>query len=170
MLQWAVFDWSAVDAFSDWNQAHPNSRWSYVKYAVALSLNNECDAALASVDKLEASLNSEPSMLMESWIAWGHKVCGRDDLYQQSKSRIQAGWDEDPDGLDPGYVYLLALEGDTQNLVRLLNRYADTRSPFTAYISIFAIDYLGWDVSDEMPSNAEFRTLRQQLNFPVIDI
>ena len=161
---------AAADAFGEWNQTHPDSRWSYVKYAVALALNKQCDDALASIDKLEALFNSEPSILMESWIAWGQMVCGREDLYRQTISTIRAAWDDNPDALDPGYAYLLALEGDTEGLVKFLTRIVDARSPFTAFISIFAIDYLGWAVSDEMPSNAEYRALRQKLNFPVIDL
>lgn len=161
---------AAVEAFGEWNQIHPNSRWSYVKYALALSLNGQCDEALASISKVEALLTGAPSPLMDSWIAWGHKVCGREDLYQRSINRIQAVWDEDRDRLSSGYAYLLALEGDTEGLVKFLTRIVEERSPFTAFISIFAIDYLGWGISDTMPTHPEFRALRQRLNFPVIDI
>jgi tetratricopeptide (TPR) repeat protein len=161
---------AAVEAFGEWNRIHPNSRWSYVKYALALSLNGQCDEALASLTKVEALLSGAPSALMDSWIAWSHKVCGREDLYQRSRKRIRAIWDADPDSLSPGYAYLLALEGDTEGLVKFLTRVVDEHSPFTAFISIFAVDYLGWAVSDKMPTHPEFRALRQRLNFPVIDI
>lgn len=161
---------AAADAFGEWNKVHPNSRWSYVKYALALALNGQCDEATASATKVETLLNGAPSTLMDSWIAWGHKVCGREDLYQRSRDRIQAAWNDDPDGLDPGYAYLLALEGDTEGLVSFLNRIVEARNPFTAFVSIFIIDYLGWSVSDTMPAHPEFRALRQSLNFPVIDI
>ena len=161
---------AAADAFGEWNQVHPNSRWSYVKYALALALNGQCDESLASTTKLEALLNGAPSTLMDSWIAWGHKVCSREDLYQRSRNRIQTAWNEDPDSLNPGYAYLLALEGDTDGLVNLLTRMTEARSPFTVFISIFTIDYLGWTVSDKMPTHPEYRALRQRLNFPIIDI
>ena len=161
---------AAAKAFGDWNRAHPNSRWSYAKYALSLALNGQCDEALAITNKLDALLNGAPSTLMDSWIAWGHKVCGREDLYKRSFDRIQAALTEEPAGLDPGYAYLLALEGDTDGLVKFLNRVVEARNPLTAFISIFAIDYLGLPVSEEMAENPEFRALRQRLNFPVIDI
>ena len=161
---------AAVDAFGEWNQIHPNSRWSYVKYAVALSLNGQCDEALASITRVETLLNGAPSALMDSWMAWGHKVCGREDLYQRARNRIRAILNEDPDALNPGYAYLFALEGDTAGLVELLTRIVEMHSPFTAFISIFAVDHMGWPISDTMPTDPEFRALRQRLNFPVIDI
>jgi hypothetical protein len=107
---------------------------------------------------------------MDSWMAWGHKVCGREDLYQRARNRIRAILNEDPDALNPGYAYLFALEGDTAGLVELLTRIVEMHSPFTAFISIFAVDHMGWPISDTMPTDPEFRALRQRLNFPVIDI
>jgi hypothetical protein len=107
---------------------------------------------------------------LNSWIAWGHKVCGREDLYQIYKDRIEAVRNEDPDALNAGYVYLLALEGDTEGLLDLLTRIVEARSPFTAFIGIFVVDNLGWAVSDTMPSHPGYRALRQRLNFPVIDL
>ena len=161
---------AAVEAFGEWNRVHPNSRWSYVKYGLALALNGQCDESLASINRLDNILDGAPSTLMESWIAWGHKVCGREDLYQISRDRIQAAWDEEPDALNPGYVYLLALEDDTEGLLEFLTRIVEARSPFTAFISIFAVDFLGWPVSDTMPTHPGYRALRQRLNFPVIDL
>jgi hypothetical protein len=161
---------AAAEAFGEWNRVHPNSRWSYVKYALALALNGQCEESLASLTRLETVSDSAPSTLLDSWIAWGHKVCGREDLYQVSRDRIQAAWNEEPDAFDPGYAYLLALEGDTEGLFELLTRVVEARSPFTAFISIFVVDYLGWAVSDTMPDHPGYRALRQRLNFPVIDL
>ncbi len=107
---------------------------------------------------------------MDSWIAWSHKVCGRDELYQPSIDRMEAVRSVDPATLDPGYAYLLALEGDEEGLLAMLNRIVEVRSPFTAFVSIFVIDYLGWGISDTMAENPEYRALRQRLNFPVIDL
>ena len=169
----AIFDQdfpAAAEALGEWNQVHPNSRWSYVKYALALALNGQCDESLTTTSKLDALLTRAPSTLMESWIAWGHKLCSREELYQRSRDRIQAAMSENPEALNPGYAYLLALEGDTEGLLDLLNRIVEARSPFTAFISIFAVDYLGWAVSDTMPTNPEYRALRERLSFPVIDI
>ena len=161
---------AAVEAFGEWNRVHSNSRWSYVKYALALALDGQCEESLASLTRLEAVSDGAPSTLIDSWIAWGHKVCGREDLYQIYKDRVEAARDEDPDALNPAFGYLLALEGDTEGLLELLTRMVDARSPFTAFISIFVVDYLGWAVSDTMPDHPGYRALRQRLNFPVIDL
>lgn len=161
---------AAVDAFGEWNRVHPNSRWSYVKYALALALNGQCEESLASITRFEAVSGGAPSTLINSWVAWGHKVCAREALYQIYKDRIEAARNDDPDALDPGYVYLLALEGDTEGLFELLTRIVEARSPFTAFISIFVVDNLGWAVSDTMPNHPGYRALRQRLNFPVIDL
>jgi TolB-like protein/Tfp pilus assembly protein PilF len=161
---------AAAEAMREWNQVHPNSRWSYVKYALALALNGQCDESAATIDKLDAVHTRAPSTLMESWIAWSHKVCGRENLYRRSLEQIQAAMNEAPDDIHPGFAYILALEGDEEGLIEFLNRIVDVRSPFTAFVSIFVIDYLGWSISDTMPTNSEYKALREKLNFPVIDI
>lgn len=161
---------AAVEAMSEWNQVHPNSRWSYVKYALALALNGQCDESAAKINQLDALLTRVPPTLMESWIAWSHKVCGREDLYQRSLNRIQTAMDEAPDEIDPGFAYIYALEGDEEGMLEFLNRIVDARSPFTAFVSIFVIDYLGWGFADTMPANPEYKALREKLNFPVIDL
>ncbi|MGI9200511.1 MAG: hypothetical protein ACR2QL_05605 [Woeseiaceae bacterium] len=161
---------AAAEAMGEWNQVHPNSRWSYVKYALALALNGQCDESAATIERLDALLTRAPSTLMGSWIAWSHKVCDRENLYQFFIERMQTAMKEAPDDLDPGYAYMYALEGDEEGLLEFLNRIVDARSPFTAFVSIFVIDYLGWAVSDTMPANPEYKALRERLKFPVIEI
>ena len=141
-----------------------------MKYGHAHALNGQSDESLPSINTQDNILVGARSTLMESWIAWCHMVCGREDLYHISRDRIQAEWDDEPDALYPGFVYLLALEGDTEGLLEFLTRIVEARSPFTAFISIFAVDFLGWPVSDTMPTHPGYRALRQSLNFPVIDL
>jgi TolB-like protein len=160
----------AVRAFGEWNNYHPGSRWSYIKHALALALNGQCDESLMQASIIEEMLNHEPSALMDSWIAWGHKVCARETEYQRSVDRIKARWRADPERLDPGIAYMLALEGDADGLVTFFTRVAEARSPFTAFMSLFVYDHLGFAVSDVMPTHARYRALRERLKFPVLDL
>ena len=157
---------SAVKAFGDWNQFHPNSRWSYVKHALALSLNGQCELAHQQITKVEELVNSRPSALMDSWIAWGYKVCNNEKGFAHSKARIESKLNENPDLIDAGFIYLHALEGDTDSLVDLLGRVVDSRHPMTPFVGIFQIDYLGWAVSDTMPTDQRYLALLEKLDFP----
>ena len=160
----------AVRAFGEWNDYHPGSRWSYIKHALALALDGQCEESFSQASTIEEMLDHAPSTLMDSWIAWGHKVCGREADYQRSIDRIRARWHADPELLDPGIAYMLALEGDADGLVTFLSEVADARSPLTVFISLFVYDHLGFDVSDLMPTHPGYRALRERLAFPVLDL
>ncbi len=160
----------AVRAFGEWNSYYPGSRWSYIKHALALALDGQCEKSFAQASKIEEMLNHEPSALMDSWIAWGHKVCGHEAEYQRSIDRIRAKWQADPELLDAGIAYMLALEGDADGLTAFLTRVAETHSPFTVFMGVFVYDHLGFGVSDVMPTHPGFRALRERLKFPVLDL
>jgi tetratricopeptide (TPR) repeat protein len=155
----------AVRAFGEWNRYHPNSRWSYIKYALALSMDGQCDAALDPAAQVQAMLGDSPPLLMDSWIAWGHKLCGRNDAYGQAAARLQQARAADPDNLNPGFAYFLALEGDADGLVEFLTQVADTRNSFTVFVNIFAIPELQLPVADELPSHAGYQALLERLGF-----
>ena len=165
----ALFDGdfaAAAAALGDWNRFHPNSRWSYIKHAVALALDDQCDAARVQALKVVDLLDGRPSPLMDSWIAWSHKVCGDDRHYQASIGRISASLADHPDAMDPGYAYLYALEGDVDLLLDFLYRIADTRHPLTFFIGVFQADHLGWAISDTMPGDPRYLALLERLNLP----
>lgn len=71
-----------------------------------------------------------------------------------------------PDGIDPGYAYMYALEGDVEALVDLLYRIADANHPLTFALSIFEIDYLGWPISGQMGDHERYQALLERLDFP----
>ena len=81
---------AAVQAFGEWNQFYRGNRWSYVKHAVALAMDGQCHLSLQQAQAGERLSERPPSALMESWIAWTHHACKREDLYQTSKARIEA--------------------------------------------------------------------------------
>ena len=157
---------AAAKAFGDWNRFHPDSRWSYVKHAVALSLDGQCDLATKQATKAEELLNGKPPALIDSWIAWGYKVCGNEEGYARSKGRIESKLRDNPDLIDPGFMYLHALEGDTDSLVDLIDRVIESRHPLTPFMGIFKIDYLGWAISDTMPTDPRYLALLEKLDLP----
>ncbi len=103
---------------------------------------------------------------MNSWLAWGYKVCGNEAEYNRLKTRIEEALGGDPYTTDPGLAYLLALDGDTDGLVDLLTRVVDRRSPFTVFVQIFSLDYLGWDVADSLPADPRYQALLERVGFP----
>jgi TolB-like protein len=137
---------TAVTALGDWNRFHPSSRWSYVKHAVALSLNNDCDLAMRQAATAVDLMNGEPSTLIGSWLAWVYKNCAEEELYAAAISRIQDMSAADPDSLDPGVMYLFALEGQDEALVDYVARVVTAHDPLTPFMQLFMIDYLGWQV------------------------
>lgn len=157
---------AAAKDFGEWNRFHPNSRWSYIKHALALSLDGQCDVALSQATKAENLLNGHPSPLMDSWLAWGYKVCGNSERYEQSVARIRAKLSEDPNLIDPGFAYMYAMEGDVDSLDDLLYRVVETKSSFTFFVQIFLLDYRGWDISGSMIKDPRYLALLDGLNFP----
>ncbi len=160
---------ASVKAFGDWNRFHPGSRWSYVKHAVALSLDGQCDAALEQGEKAEELMNNHPSTLPDSWLAWSYKVCGHDDKYAQSKARIEATHDANPEIIDGGLAYLYALEGDSESLVELVSRVVETKDPLTPFIGIFQADHVGWSVSAALSEDQRYQAILAELQFPGAD-
>lgn len=160
---------AAVKAMGEWNRFHPNSRWSWVKYALALAHDGRCDEAEEKALAAERMMNNAPTPLIDSWIAWGHRICGHDEHYARSKRRIEAHWAANPDVRDPGYAYLLALEGDVQGLVEFFERVVDARDPFTPFIGIFSMPHLKLGVAEAMQVNERYQALLDRLEFPPAD-
>ena len=160
---------AAVTAFGDWNRFHPNSRWSYVKYALALALDGECELSLKQATTVEKLLGEPPSSLMDAWLAWGYHVCGAEQRYLVAKARIEAKLLADPDGIDPGVAYLYAIDGNVDGLVALVDRVVTTKNSFTPFMRLFLIDYLGWGISARMPTDPRYLAILEKLNFPPRD-
>ena len=151
----------------DWNRFHPNSRWSWVKHALALAHNGQCEQAEKQALTAERMMNNEPPPLIDSWIAWGHRICGHDAHYARSKERILAHRSANPGTLHPGYAYLLALEGDGEGLADFLEAVVDAGQPFTPFVKVFSMQNLKLGIADEMKTNDRYQALLTRLDFPV---
>ena len=160
----------AVKAFGDWNRYHPESRWSYVKYSTTLALAGECEAAQEVADALVDMTGGKMSALMESWLAWGYKVCGLDERYAESKERIMASREHIPDTQNPGYAYLLAMEGEGEKIADMYERMVAERNPLIMFGQVFLIDYFGWDLGDQLVTDARYQALLDELDFPPNDL
>lgn len=160
---------AAADAFGEWNRFHPESQWSYVKHALALALSGRCDEARSQIDTVENLINGDPFVLLDSWIAWGLKVCGDADRYEVSKRRIEAAMARDPGHIDFGYIYLMGLEGDTEGIFAKLQQMVDANHPLLTYVQIFRIDQVGFEESEALQTDPRYLKLLRDMNFPPSD-
>jgi TolB-like protein/tetratricopeptide (TPR) repeat protein len=156
----------AATALEQWNRFYPGSHWSYVKVALALSLDGRCNEAAIPAATAERLAQGRGSPLYESWLAWGYLACGRDDLYAVSKSRLEAFRRANPDSIDPGIGFYFLLEGDVDGVVDLVRKTIETRSPITLFIQLFALDYLKWQVGDRLARDPRMLEMIRQLEFP----
>jgi TolB-like protein/Tfp pilus assembly protein PilF len=155
--------------FGDWNRFHTQSRWSYVKYALALALNGDCQAAEDKLAQLEALTGGKMSTLMSAWVAWSHKVCGESALYAESRARVLAGREKSPERFDPGYAYILALDNEAEKLTDLFAEIVASRHSFTLFCQIFLNETIRLPVTAELRRNQRYRDIVSGLEFPSPD-
>lgn len=157
---------AAAEAFGIWNRSFPDNRWSYVKHAVALALDGQCDASLKQALAAAKLGGPPPTLPMEMWLGWTHAICGRQDLYEKSKSIVLSTQAEDAFDQDVTYFYLHCIEGDCEALVKIIQRMVDTQSPLTQVVQLPVLDYMGWPVTTELKNNETYQELLKSLNFP----
>jgi TolB-like protein/tetratricopeptide (TPR) repeat protein len=157
---------AAAAAMGEWNRFHPESRWSYIKHALTLAFDGQCDASRDKAAQVEALTDGRFSPLANSWLAWGHWLCGRDELYQQKKAAIEAAAAADPDRIDAGMAYLYALEGDAENLAAMAEKVAANRHALTVFLQVFLLDDLRFPVTASLRQNERYHALMRSLGFP----
>lgn len=160
----------AAEAAGEWNRFHPNSRWSYVKHALMLSLDGQCELALNQGRKVEALVNGNPNTLMDSWMAWGYRNCSAESDYARSKSRIEEKMRNEPEALEPGFAYLYAVAGDVEALLRFMERTVAERKAFTPYLQVFAHERLGLTTSNRISTDPRYLALVDELDFPPTEL
>jgi adenylate cyclase len=156
----------AAEAFGSWNQFHPESLWSWVKHAVALAEAGQCDLSAQQAARAEQLTGGRPGTLMDAWMAWAYYLCEDSTLYEASKARIEAttGGDWSVD-LAAG-AYFLAIEGDIDGVIDLVDEIVETNSPYRLFSQIFLVDYVGWAVSDRLPTDERYLEILERLDFP----
>ena len=157
---------AAADAFGEWSHLYPGSRWPYAKYSVALSLLGKCEEALGQATEVRRLTKGGMSLLMEAWQLWTFSNCGAEDLYAISKERLESAKRANPDYLGPAFAYLYACESDTESMIDLLRQVVDMKSPGTAFVQLYRLEYMGWPVAEALSEDPRYLDLLRGLNFP----
>jgi TolB-like protein len=157
---------AAVAAFAEWNRFHPESRWSYVKHAVALSMNGQCDESASQIAAVEQLTGGRMSTLMHGWIGWAHRSCGRDDEYAAKRDHIMASQAQHPEHIDPVMIGVYMVDGQPDKAIDLLERMIETRHPTMMFVQINFLDYMGTPGAAEIHRDPRFIALMHELDFP----
>ncbi|MGI9221147.1 MAG: tetratricopeptide repeat protein [Woeseiaceae bacterium] len=160
----------AADITSEWNRFHPNSRWSFVKNALMLSFDGQCERAVEQGRKAEDLVNGNPSALMDSWIAWGYHNCDAEEDYARSKARLEAKIAQQSNALEPGFAYYYALEDDADALMDTVERMIDAKNVFIPYLQVFSVEHLRFPVTSQLLNDPRYRAVLAQLDFPPAEV
>ena len=158
---------AAAAAMDQWNQFYPGSHWSYVKHALTLALAGRCEEAAIPAKTAERLSQGNGSPLYEAWLAFGYQVCGRDDLYSVSKSRLDSFQDTDPDNIDVGLIFYRVLEEDVDGAIEKIQQSIDAKSSFTPFVQLFLLDHMPWPRADDLAADPRLRKLVRELDFPL---
>jgi tetratricopeptide (TPR) repeat protein len=157
---------NSVRAFADWNRFHPQSKWSYVKYALALSLNGQCDIAMERLSVVRQLTKNNRSMLMESWMLLSYYLCGEDDLHDQSVKRMERDLAADGVGDPPALVWLRLVQGDIDGVVEILQHAVDTKSVIVPFMRLYSLEAFGMESSKVLGRDTRYIELIKEIGFP----
>ena len=157
---------AAAAAFGDWNRFHPQSRWSYVKHAIALALSDRCPESADQLEKVEQLAGGTMSLLMHSWVGWSHKVCGREDLFREKASQLERAKDQNPDKVFPELVWYYVYQDQPDLAIDVMREMVDTRHPASLFLQVYGLDIMGGRM---FLDNPEFSQLIADLEFPPVD-
>ena len=156
----------AAAEFGQWNQLYSGSHWSYVKYALALALDKQCDEAAVPAATAERLTVGYESPFIDTWLAWGYHVCGRNDLFTNAMARIAEYADANPDSIDVALIFYRVLEGDVDGAVDLVRKVADARIPSAAFMQIFLLDHMGWPSARALRQDPRMQDAVREMHFP----
>ena len=160
---------ASAKAFAEWNRFHPQSRWSYVKYAVALALNGQCDMALERLATVRQMTNDQASMLREAWMALVYHQCKEQTLYQRSEARIEADLAENGVGNPAALIWVRLMQGDVQAVIGILQRALDARSDLVPFFRLFSLGIWQMESPGELGHDERYIEMVESLNFPSIE-
>ncbi|NNJ65264.1 MAG: hypothetical protein HKP16_06840, partial [Xanthomonadales bacterium] len=157
---------AAAKALGEWNRFHPQSRWSYVKHAVALSLAGRCDESGRQLAEVEQLTGGQMSSLMSSWVGWSHEICGRGDLYLRMKENIVAAQRQRPDKIDPALIWFYMTEGEVEKAVDLMQSMVEEKHPATVFMQVYMLDIMRTPEFGGVQDDPRYLQLIADLNFP----
>ena len=160
---------ASAKAFGEWNRFHPQSTWSYVKYAVALSLNGQCDISMERLAAVRQMTNDEASMLRESWMALSYHICNEQALFARSAERLEADLAEDGVGDPMALIWLWLMEGDIESSIDILQQATESRSDLVPFIQLLRLDIWGIEGFETLGRDARYIEMVNSLNFPAVE-
>ena len=160
----------SVKAFGDWNSFYPQSAWSYVKYALALSLNGQCDIAVERLAVAEQLTNGKGSMLLQSWMLLSYDLCGEDSLRDRSIERIELDLAEDGIGDPPALVWVRLVQGDIDSIIELLQQALQSRSIIVPFIQLYGHDIFKIEGFTELAKDPRYIEIVKQMGFPEVEL
>ena len=160
---------AAVEAFGEWNRFHPESRWSYVKNAVALSHAGRCDDSARQIAVVEQLTGGKMYNLMNAWVGWAHKICGRAAEYEEKRGRIMASQEAHPEHIDPIVINLYVLDGEFDKAIDLAWDVFESNSPVRMFLQVYFLDYIWSPELAEVRQDPRLMALMQELDFPAPD-
>jgi len=160
----------SVKAYGDWNRFYPQSAWSYVKYALALSLNGQCDIALERLAVAERLTNGQGSMLLQSWMLLSYHLCGEETLSARTIERIELDLAEDGIGHPPALVWVRLVQGDIDSIIGLLQQAIKTRSIMVPFTQLYGHDIFLIEGFTELANDQRYIEIVKQMGFPAAEL
>jgi len=154
----------AATAFQDWNTFHPGSTWSFIKYALALSLDGQCEAAAEPAATAERRLQGRAAAFARVWLAWGYQACGRKELYAQSMERVAELLQKESDPSTLSFYEMM--DGDLDGLIGTMQQIVAARNPMTLYLQLYLLDTLKGPLHGQVATDPRARALIRGLSFP----
>jgi TolB-like protein/tetratricopeptide (TPR) repeat protein len=160
----------SVKGFGDWNSFYPQSAWSYVKYALALSLNGQCDIAMERLAVAEQLTNGKGSMLLQSWMLLSYHLCGEDSLRARSIERIELDLAEDGIGDPPALVWVRLVQGDSDSIIELLQQAVQSRSIIVPFMQLYGHNIFKIEGFTELAKDPRYIEIVKQMGFPEVEL
>ena len=160
----------SAKAFGDWNRFYPQSAWSYVKYAVALSLNGQCDIAMERLAVARQLTDGGGSMLLESWMLLSYELCGEEILRARSIERIELDLAEDGIGDPPALVWVRLVQGDIDSIMDILQQAIQSRSIIIPFMQLYGHDIFALEGFMELAKDPRYIETVKQMGFPAAEL
>ena len=157
---------ASAKAMGEWNRFYPQSAWSYVKYALALSLNGQCDVAMERLAAVRQMTSDKASMLRESWMAMSYYLCNEHTLFARSAERIEADLAEDGVGDPPALIWLRLMQGDIESSIEILQQAIQSNSYLVPFIRLYGHDSWKLEGFQALGRDPRYIEMVNSLNFP----
>ena len=157
---------ASAKAMGEWNRFYPQSTWSYVKYALALSLNGQCDVAMERLATVRRMTNDKASMLRESWMAMSYHLCDEQELFARSAERLEADLAEDGVGEPPALIWLRLMQGDIESSIEIIQQAMQSKSYLVPFIQLYGLDLWKIEGFEVIGRDPRYIEMVNTLNFP----